>query len=285
MPPGGRRLLLFHAGSERSPVAISIACVSGKGGVGKTTTCAALAGAFGEMGQRVLAIDVDPQSNLTSGLGFNPYQLERTIVDILVDPGLTPEAVTIATEWEGISLIPACPDLSAVEGEMATTVGRELRLRDALRRGSGLRGYDIVLLDTPPNFGFHTVSALAAASWLLVPLQMSGYAMKGLKEVLRTYHAAREQLNPELRILGLLPTFVNLRTRFSQQMLEGLREIPSLHVFDTVIKVTVKLQETAMAGAPITAYARGSDVAQAYRGLAQEILVRAAPPPPPPSQT
>ena len=263
-------------------MAISIACVSGKGGVGKTTTCAALAGAFGEMGQRVLAIDVDPQSNLTSGLGFNPYQLERSIVDILVDPGLTPEAVTLATAWEGISLIPASPDLSAVEGEMATSVGRELRLRDALRRGSGLRNYDMVLLDTPPNFGFHTVSALAAASWLLVPLQMSGYAMKGLKEVLRTYHAAREQLNPELRILGLLPTFVNLRTRFSQQMLEGLREIPSLHVFDTVIKVTVKLQETAMAGAPITAYARGSDVAQAYRGLAQEILVRAVPPPPPP---
>jgi len=263
-------------------VAISIACVSGKGGVGKTTTCAALAGAFSEMGWRVLAIDVDPQSNLTSGLGFNPYQLDRTIGDLLVDPGLAPEAVTLATEWERISLIPASPDLSAVEGEMAITVGRELRLRHALARGAGISGYDIVLFDTPPNFGFHTVSALGAAGWVLVPLQMSGYAMKGLKEVLRTYHAARERLNPELRILGLLPTFVNQRTRFSQQMLAGLREIPSLHVFDTVIKVTVKLQETAMAGAPITAYARGSDVAQAYRGLAQEILERAGPAPPPP---
>jgi len=261
-------------------VAISIACVSGKGGVGKTTTCAALAGAFAEMGHRVLAVDVDPQSNLTSGLGFNPYQLPRTIADLLVDPGLPPEAVTLATQWEGISLIPASPDLSAVEAEMATSVGRELRLRDALSRGAGFRDYDIVLLDTPPNFGFHTVSALAVVSWILVPLQMSGYAMKGLKEVLRAYQGAKARLNPDLRILGLLPTFVNLRTRFSQQMLEGLREIPSLHVFDTVIKVTVKLQETAMAGAPITAYARGSDAAEAYRSLAREVLERAQPAPP-----
>jgi chromosome partitioning protein len=258
-------------------VPISIACVSGKGGVGKTTTCAALAGAFGELGRRVLAIDVDPQANLTSGLGFNPYQLKRTIADILVDPTVSPEAVTLATEWDGVSLIPANPDLSAVEAEMATTVRRELRLRDALNRGAGLRAYDVVLFDTPPNFGFHTISALGAAAWILVPLQMSGYAMKGLKEVLRTFQAAREQLNPDLHILGLLPTFVNLRTRFSQQMLEGIREIPSLHVFDTVIRVTVKLQETAMAGAPITAYARNSEAAQAYRQLALEILERTAP--------
>jgi chromosome partitioning protein len=158
---------------------------------------------------------------------------------------------------------------------MPTTVGRELRLRDALSRGRGLDGYDVVLFDTPPNFGFHTVSALGAARSILVPLQMSGYAIKGLKELLRAYQAARQSLNPELTILGLLPTFVNLRTRFSRQMLDGLREIPSLHVFDTVIKVTVKLQETAMAGLPITAYARTSEVAEAYRGLAREILALA----------
>ncbi|HXZ99674.1 MAG TPA: ParA family protein [Candidatus Binatia bacterium] len=252
--------------------ALSIACVSGKGGVGKTTTCTALAGAFAETGRRVLAVDCDPQSNLTSGLGFNPYQLSRTIANLLIESETPPEAVTLATAWEGLSLIPASPDLSAVEGEMPVSVGRELQLRDSLARGAGIGGYDVVLFDTPPNFGFHTVCALGAARSILVPLQMSGYAMKGLKELLRAYHAARQNLNPELRILGLLPTFVNLRTRFSRQMLEGLREIPNLHVFDTVIKVTVKLQETAMAGIPITVYARGSEVAEAYRGLAQEIL-------------
>lgn len=255
-----------------SPTALSIACVSGKGGVGKTTTCAALAGAFAETGRRVLAVDCDPQSNLTSGLGLNPYQLDRTIANLLIDPETLPELVIAATAWEGLSLIPANPDLSAVEAEMPTTVRRELQLREALGRGEGTGAYDVILFDTPPNFGFHTVSALGAARSILIPLQMSGYAMKGLKELLRTYHAARQSLNPELAILGLLPTFVSLRTRFSRQMLEGLREIPNLHVFDTVIKVTVKLQETAMAGLPITAYAHGSEVADAYRGLAREIL-------------
>jgi len=255
------------------PAAIlSIACVSGKGGVGKTTTCAALAGAFAETGRRVLAVDCDPQSNLTSGLGVNPYQVEHTISDLLTDQSRSPRSVIVPTDWEGISLLPASPDLSAVEAEMPTTVHRELQLRDALARGAILDDYDVVLFDTPPNFGFHTVSALATTRSILVPLQMSGFAMKGLKELLRTYHAARQHLNPELTILGLLPTFVSLRTRFSRQMLEGLREIPSLHVFDTVIKVTVKLQETAMAGLPITAYARSSEVADAYRSLAREIL-------------
>jgi chromosome partitioning protein len=254
-------------------VAVSIACVSGKGGVGKTTTCSALAGAFSEMGRRVLAVDVDPQSNLTSGLGFNPYRLEKTISDLLVNSYATPESVTLTTQWDGLWLIPASPDLSAVEAEMPTTVNREVQLRDALNRGGGLAGYDFVLFDTPPNFGFHTVSVLAAADYVLVPLQMSGYAMKGLIEVLRTCRVAQQGLNPQLRILGLLPTFVSLRTRFSQQMLDGLREIPNLHVFTTVIKTTVKLQENAMAGVPITAYARSSDAAHAYRGLAEEILL------------
>jgi chromosome partitioning protein len=254
------------------PVTLSIACVSGKGGVGKTTTCAALAGAFAETGRRVLAIDCDPQSNLTSGLGLNPYQLPRTIADLLIDAEAPPESVIVETPWPGVALIPASPDLSAVEAELPITVGRELRLRDGLARGAGVGAFDVLLFDTPPNFGYHTVSALGAARSVIVPLQMSGYAMKGLKELLRAYHAARQNLNPELTILGLLPTFVNLRTRFSRQMLEGLREIPNLRVFDTVIRVTVKLQETSMAGVPITSYARTSEAAEAYRGLVREIL-------------
>jgi chromosome partitioning protein len=253
-------------------VAVSIACVSGKGGTGKTTTCSALAGALAELGKRVLAVDMDPQSNLTSGLGFNPYQLERTVADLLIDPTLVPDQVVVRSTWENLSLLPANPDLSAVEQEMASTVNRELQLREALNRGNGLAGYDIVIYDTPPNFGFHTVSVMAATDYILVPVQMSGYAIKGLKELLRAVHAARQRLNPELRVLGLVPTFVNLRTRFSREMLDGIREIPGLHVFDAIVKVTVKLQETALAGMPITAYASSSDAAAAYRQLATEIL-------------
>ncbi len=252
-------------------MAVTIAVVSGKGGVGKTTTCASVAGALAEMGKRVLAVDMDPQSNLTSGFGVKPHTVEKTVANLLVDAELNPSDVIMSTPWANLFLLPSTPDLSAVEADMPSAVNRELALRDALKRPGGAADYDVVLLDSPPTFGFHTVSVMAAADYILIPVQMSAYAIRGLKEVLRAVSAARQQLNPALRVLGLAPTFVNLRTRFSVDMLEGLREIPNLRVFKSIITVTVKLQETALAGVPITAYAPSSIAAQAYRDLASEI--------------
>jgi len=249
---------------------VSIACVAGKGGVGKTTTCASLAGAFAERGRRVLAVDMDPQSNLTSGLGFNPYTLQHTVADVLVEPAHSVDEVVASTRWQNLHLLPASPDLSAVEAALPTSLDRELRLREPLQRDC--RDYDFVLFDTPPSFGFHTVCVLAAADFVLIPVQMSGYAIKGLKETLRTVHETRQRLNPRLRVLGLLPTFVVPRTRFSRDMLEALSAIPNLRVFETAIKVTVKLQETALAGEPVTTYASSSYAATAYRALADEVL-------------
>jgi chromosome partitioning protein len=253
-------------------VATSIACISGKGGVGKTTTVINLAASLAELGQRVLVVDCDPQSNLTSGLGFNPYQLPATLRDVFAGRVSVNGSVILPTRWENLSLLPANPDLSAVENELPSQLNRELLLREAVSRNGTQMHYDFILYDTPPNFGFHTINALAAIDYVLIPVQMSGYAIKGLKEVLRTVSAARQRLNPNLRILGIVPTFVNLRTNFSRDMLDGLREIPNLRVFESVIKLTVKLQETSLAGVPVTAYAPGSDAAQAYRGLAAEIL-------------
>jgi chromosome partitioning protein len=256
-------------------VAKSIACISGKGGVGKTTTVINLAAALAEQGRRVLVIDCDPQSNLTSGLGFNPYTLPVTLRDVLAGRVDLNGEVILPTRWDNLELVPANPDLSAVEQELPSQLHRELLLREAVYRNGTTTKYDFILYDTPPNFGFHTINALAAIQWVLVPVQMSGYAIKGLKEVLRSVHAARQRLNPELRILGIVPTFVNLRTNFSRDMLDGLREIPNLRVFDSIIKLTVKLQETSLAGVPVTAYASTSDAAQAYRSLAAEILAYA----------
>lgn len=253
-------------------MATSIACISGKGGVGKTTTVINLAAALAESGKRVLVVDCDPQSNLTSGLGFNPYTLPVTLRDVLAGRATLNGDVVLPTRWENLSLVPANPDLSAVEAELPTQLNREVLLRDAVSRNGTSHEYDFILYDTPPNFGFHTINALAAIQWVLIPVQMSGYAIKGLKEVLRTVHAARQRLNPELRILGIVPTFVNLRTNFSRDMLDGLREIPNLRVFDSVIKLTVKLQETSLAGVPVTAYASSSEAAQSYRTLAAEVL-------------
>jgi len=255
-------------------MAVSIACVSGKGGVGKTTTCSSLAGARAERGRRVLAVDMDPQSNLTSSFGLNPYELDRGVGTLLASDSATVRECALRTEWNDLFVLPATPDLSAVEDELPSSINRELRLRDGLLRGDGVNGYDFILFDTPPNFGYHTVSVLAAADYLLIPVQMSGFAIKGLKEVLRTVQSARQRLNPELRVLGLVPTFVSMRTRFSRDMLDGLREIPNLHVFDATVKLTVKLQETALAGVPVTEYAPSSDAAKAYRQLADEIVAR-----------
>jgi chromosome partitioning protein len=258
--------------TPRNIVAITIACISGKGGVGKTTTTINLAAALAERGRRVLAVDCDPQSNLTSGLGFDPYRLPVTIGDVFAGRVRSAPEAFLATHYENLWLLPAKPDLSAVENDLNSSLNRELLLRDALSRDGIQASFDFILFDTPPNFGFHTINVLAAIRYVLIPVQMSGYAIKGLKEVLRTVHAARQRLNPELRILGIVATFVNLRTNFSRDMLEGLREIPNLTVFDTIIKLTVKLQETSLAGIPVTSYAASSEAAVAYRSLADEVL-------------
>ena len=167
-------------------MAVSIACISGKGGVGKTTTCASLAAVFAERGRRVLAVDMDPQSNLTSGLGFNPYALTHTVADAILEPEQSVDELIVRTKWTGLHLLPANPDLAAVEAGLPTTLDSETRLRRALDRDC--RDYDYILFDTPPSFAFHTISVLAAADFIIIPMQMSGYAVKGLKETLRAVH-------------------------------------------------------------------------------------------------
>ena len=253
-------------------MAITIACISGKGGVGKTTTTLNLAAALAELGRRVLVVDCDPQSNLTSGLGIDPYTVTRSIGDVLSGRVATPSDAVVDTEWENLALLPATPDLTAIESELTTSLNRELVLRTAMSSNGTAEHFDFILYDTPPSFGFHTVNVLATVQYVLIPVQMSGYAIRGLKEVLRAVHVARTELNPSLQILGILPTFVNLRTKFSRQMLEGLCELAGIRVFTTVMTPTVKVQETALAGIPITAYAPNSKAAQAYRSLAAEVL-------------
>lgn len=249
---------------------VTIAAISGKGGTGKTTTVINLACALSELGHSVLAVDMDPQANLTSGVGFDPYRLEQTIYNVLT--GESPNGGAIVTTEFGPHLLPSNPSLSAVEGSLQSGIGRELLLKGALARLTDGSGYEYVLIDTPPNFGFHTLNALAAADYVLVPVQMSGFAIKGLKEVLRTLAAARQRLNSDVRVLGILPTFVSPRTNFSRDMLEALRDLPNLRVFNAVVKQTVKLAETSLEGVPILKYAPSSDASTAYRDLAAEVV-------------
>jgi chromosome partitioning protein len=241
-----------------------------KGGVGKTTTTLSLGAMLAARGRRVLLIDLDPQANLTQGLGSDPSSLEYSVYEVLLNPERGVAFATHPTS-AGVDLVPASLDLAGAELELAGKVGRELLLRKALRAARDQ--YDYILLDPPPSLGIFSLNALAAADAVIVPLQLHAYALKAMPQLEATVELVRE-IHPSLRIGGILCTLADRRTNLSLQIEQQVRERYGALVFETVIPINVKLAEAPSAGVPIGAYAPQSAGALAYEALAAELEAR-----------
>ena len=251
-----------------------IALCNQKGGVGKTTTTINLGAALAEYGRRVLLVDFDPQGALGAGVGVHPHTLEHTIYDVMISGEPTASDVIKPTGVPGMDILPANIELSGAELLLVSEVGREQALTRALR---GVRAdYDIVLIDCQPSLGLLTLNALTAAQWVLVPVECEYFSLRGVALLQDTIRKVQERINPDLTLLGVLPTMVD-RTVHSREVLERVVEAFGDQVFHTAISRTVKFPETSVAGVPITSYAPTSPAAEAYRRLAREVLARVEP--------
>ena len=248
-----------------------ISIANQKGGVGKTTTSINLGGALAELGYRVLCIDMDPQANLTVGLGISLSDVRVSMSDVLSEDRVGLDEIIRQTEMAGLSVAPATLELASTEVELFTAIGREMVLRDSLEDWAD-RQYDVVIIDCPPTLGLLTINALVASNRVIIPVQTQYYAIKGLTALIKVINTIKLKLNHDLEILGLLATFFDGRTVLAREMLQNLRELGDHRVFNTMIKNTVKLGEAPLTGKPVTEYATNSAAARAFRELAREVI-------------
>jgi chromosome partitioning protein len=251
-------------------VARIIAIANQKGGVGKTTTAVNLAASLAAAEQRTLLVDGDPQGNASSGIGLARDQIGETVYEVLLDPTRIDGAILHGVQFKHLDVLPATPDLAGAEVELVGEDERELAMRRGIERVRDQ--YDYILIDCPPSLGLITVNMLAAADALLIPLQCEYYALEGLSQLLNTVHLVQQGVNPSLGIDGVVLTMYDARLNLSRQVAADAREYFGAKVFQSVVPRNIRLAEAPSFGKPIILYDVASVGAQAYMGVARELI-------------
>jgi len=251
----------------------TIAIANQKGGVGKTTTAVNLAACLARSSCNTLLVDIDPQGNAGSGLGFSKEEIVGSLYHALVGE-VDPSEAIVKTEVENLDLLPSNNDLAGAEIELVDEANREYRLREVLAPLK--EKYDFILVDCPPSLGLLTINALAAADTVLVPIQTEYYALEGLGHLLHTISLIHDHLNPALSIEGILLTMFDGRTNLAHQVAGEVTEHFKDLVFETVIPRNVRLSESPGFGKPVIEYSNHSVGAKSYTALAHEFLARNA---------